>query len=123
MEAQPAGAAAGAAGDGLCGGQRRAHQRDYRPLDRFLLTWWAANRMELRLAEWCDELTRSGELFVVLYTNPADGASSAANGSGVMLSVGRCSSSQGKACSGLSGSGRQSSMRMTPPGVLPSCWR
>jgi len=47
----------------------------YRPLARFVAAWWAANRMELRLAEWCDELTRSGELFVVLYTNPADGTS------------------------------------------------
>ena len=48
---------------------------EYRPLDRFLKRWWADNRMELRLAEWCDELTRSGELFVVLYTNPVDGTS------------------------------------------------
>ena len=48
---------------------------EYRPLDRFLRTWWVSNRMDLRLAEWCDELTRSGELFVVLYTNPVDGSS------------------------------------------------
>jgi len=48
---------------------------EYRPLDRFLRTWWTSNRMDLRLAEWCDELTRSGELFVVLYTNPVDGSS------------------------------------------------
>jgi len=47
----------------------------YRPLARFAAAWWAANGMDLRLAEWCDELTRAGELFVVLYTNPADGAS------------------------------------------------
>jgi len=47
----------------------------YRPLARFVAAWWTANRMDLRLAEWCDELTRSGELFVVLYTNPADGVS------------------------------------------------
>ena len=33
------------------------------------------NRMPLRLHRWCDELTRAGELFLVLSTNPADGMS------------------------------------------------
>ena len=31
------------------------------------------NNMEARIYRWCDELTRSGELFIVLSTNPADG--------------------------------------------------
>jgi hypothetical protein len=31
------------------------------------------NRLDLRLYAWCDELTRSGELFVVLATNPGNG--------------------------------------------------
>ena len=33
------------------------------------------NRIDLRLSAWCDELTRSGELFIALFTNPADGMS------------------------------------------------
>jgi hypothetical protein len=33
------------------------------------------NRMARRLPAWCDELTRSGELFIVLSRNPADGMS------------------------------------------------
>ncbi|PWH15547.1 MAG: hypothetical protein DDG58_10970, partial [Ardenticatenia bacterium] len=31
------------------------------------------NRMPTRLAQWCDELTRAGELFIVLFPNPIDG--------------------------------------------------
>jgi len=31
------------------------------------------NRLNMRVYRWCDELTRSGELFLVLSTNPADG--------------------------------------------------
>lgn len=31
------------------------------------------NRMAARLAAWCDELTRSGELFILLFPNPLDG--------------------------------------------------
>ena len=39
--------------------------------------WWQhrQNRIERRLSAWCDELTRSGELFIALFTNPADGMS------------------------------------------------
>lgn len=33
------------------------------------------NRLDLRLYRWCDELTRSGELFLVLSRNPVDGMS------------------------------------------------
>lgn len=42
-------------------------------LDRF----WShpQNRIGLRLGSWCDELTRSGELFLLLSRNPADGMS------------------------------------------------
>jgi len=31
------------------------------------------NRLAMRLAPWCDELTRSGELFILLFPNPMDG--------------------------------------------------
>jgi len=39
--------------------------------------FWAhrLNRLPMRLYRWCDELTRAGELFLVLSTNPADGLS------------------------------------------------
>jgi hypothetical protein len=33
------------------------------------------NNLELELPEWCDELSRSGELFLTLHTNAADGMS------------------------------------------------
>ena len=33
------------------------------------------NRLNRRLTAWCDELTRSGELFLVLFSNPIDGMS------------------------------------------------
>ena len=33
------------------------------------------NKMRMRIYTWCDELSRVGELFVVLFTNPADGMS------------------------------------------------
>jgi hypothetical protein len=38
---------------------------------RFLTAWWEhpLNRMPVRCFEWCDELTRSGELFVALSTD------------------------------------------------------
>lgn len=38
---------------------------------RFLQAWWEhpLNGLEMRLMEWCDELTRSGELFVLLSTD------------------------------------------------------
>jgi hypothetical protein len=42
----------------------------------FLQTWWnhRLNQMSLRLVEWSDELTRSGELFILVSTG-ADGMS------------------------------------------------
>jgi hypothetical protein len=49
----------------------------YGPLQRFLSAFWThpQNHMPIRQREWCDELTRTGELFIVLHTNPADGMS------------------------------------------------
>ncbi|MDH4209794.1 MAG: hypothetical protein OEV76_13030, partial [Anaerolineae bacterium] len=40
-------------------------------VERFISELWEhrQNRMRLRVYSWCDELTRSGELFVVLFTN------------------------------------------------------
>jgi hypothetical protein len=46
-----------------------------RDLSRFLQQFWAHNRLDLRIDEWCDELARSGELFPVLFTNPVTGIS------------------------------------------------
>jgi len=42
----------------------------------FLQSWWhhRLNHMPLRLVEWCDELTRAGELFILISTG-ADGMS------------------------------------------------
>jgi hypothetical protein len=39
----------------------------------FLKEWWShsLNQMEMRCFEWCDELTRSGELFILLSTDAA----------------------------------------------------
>jgi len=58
-------------GDGITLG---ADQRD---LGRFLAAFWAhdQNRMALRQYELCDELSRSGELFITLHMNPVDGMS------------------------------------------------
>jgi hypothetical protein len=50
-------------------------QSDYPPLARFVRDFWAYNRLDLRVAEWSDELARSGELFLVLFTNPVSGLS------------------------------------------------
>jgi hypothetical protein len=49
----------------------------YGPLGRFLAAFWdhPQNRMPIRQRDLCDELTRTGELFIVLHTNPADGMS------------------------------------------------
>ncbi len=44
-----------------------------RELNRFAHAWWTANSMDLRLADWCDELSRSGELFVLLFPDPHTG--------------------------------------------------
>lgn len=50
---------------------------EYGPLAKWLTTFWdhEENHLDLRQADWCDELARSGELFVVLHTNPVDGMS------------------------------------------------
>ena len=42
-------------------------------LQAFIQAFWSENRLEQRLDEWSDELVRSGELFPVLYPNPAGG--------------------------------------------------
>ncbi len=41
--------------------------------NRFLRQWWQhpLNRMDVRCSEWCEELVRSGEIFVILSTDPA----------------------------------------------------
>ena len=38
------------------------------PTEEFIRQWWnqPLNRMDVRCGEWCDELARSGELFVVI---------------------------------------------------------
>lgn len=48
----------------------------YRPLQTFITRFWhhPLNRLSNRLGEWCNELTRSGELFPVL-SRAADGMS------------------------------------------------
>ena len=42
-------------------------------VDRFLKQFWhhRLNRMHTRCGEWCDELTRTGNLFVLVSTDPA----------------------------------------------------
>ena len=45
-------------------------QCDYAPLNRFLTDFWQHNNIDMRLDEWSDELSRSGELFPVLFHNP-----------------------------------------------------
>lgn len=44
-----------------------------KPLNAFIKDFWHHNRLDLRLDEWSDELSRSGELFPVLFTNPVNG--------------------------------------------------
>jgi len=46
-------------------------------IDRFLRQFWShpKNRLPRRLGAMCDELTRAGELFPVLFTNKVDGMS------------------------------------------------
>jgi hypothetical protein len=43
-------------------------------VDKFIREWWShpMNQMDLRLEAMCDELTRAGELFPVLFTNEFD---------------------------------------------------
>ena len=40
---------------------------------QFLHDWWGhpLNNLDIRCSEWCDELSRSGELFILLSTDPA----------------------------------------------------
>jgi DNA polymerase-2 len=46
-----------------------SHERTH----QFIQEWWShrLNRMDVRVFEWCDELSRSGELFVVISTDAA----------------------------------------------------
>jgi hypothetical protein len=46
-----------------------------RRMQNFVNSFWAhsQNKMPLRCRAWCDELTRTGELFVAFFTNQADG--------------------------------------------------
>ncbi len=44
-------------------------------VQKFVSEFWALNRMAERLYEWCDELTRCGELFIVMQTDAVSGAS------------------------------------------------
>lgn len=48
-----------------------------RTLNKFIYEFWnhPQNRMDLRLPSMSDELARSGDLFIVLFTNPQDGMS------------------------------------------------
>jgi hypothetical protein len=49
----------------------------FKPFDNFIKEFWQhpKNRMDLRLTGMCDELSRSGDLFVLLWRNPIDGMS------------------------------------------------
>jgi hypothetical protein len=44
-------------------------------VQRYVDEFWALNGMAARLYAWCDELTRSGELFILLRTDPVSGMS------------------------------------------------
>ncbi|MFC1879834.1 hypothetical protein ACFLZW_07975 [Chloroflexota bacterium] len=48
-----------------------------RSLNKFINLFWShrKNQMDLRIAAMCDELSRSGDLFVLLFRNPQDGMS------------------------------------------------
>jgi hypothetical protein len=48
-----------------------------RPLNDFIQRFWIhrKNQMDLRLIPMCEELARSGDLFVLLFRNPVDGMS------------------------------------------------
>jgi hypothetical protein len=56
----------------VVGGGLRLHA-DAPATHDFLTTWWAhpLNQLAMRVYEWCDELTRSGELFLLLSTDAA----------------------------------------------------
>lgn len=56
-------------GDGI------AVSSENKPLQRFLDAFWShpENHIDLRQREWCDELARAGELFVVLFRDGVTG--------------------------------------------------
>ena len=49
----------------------------HKPLDRFIAAFWShpKNQMSQRLDSMADELSRAGDLFVLLFRNPQDGMS------------------------------------------------
>lgn len=49
----------------------------HRALNKFIKAFWhhPKNVMELRLESMCDELSRAGDLFILLFRNPQDGMS------------------------------------------------
>jgi hypothetical protein len=50
---------------------------EQQPFQTFVTDFWhhRQNQLDRRLVAWCDELTRTGELFLVLFPNPIDGMS------------------------------------------------
>jgi len=50
---------------------------EYKPLAKFIREFWShrQNLLDLQLDDWSDELARSGELFLALFTNEYDGMS------------------------------------------------
>lgn len=58
-------------------GKRIAITSPNKRLDQFCREFWRhpKNRMDLRLEPMCDELSRAGDLFVLLFRNPGDGMS------------------------------------------------
>ncbi|MFM8320033.1 MAG: hypothetical protein ACKOC5_03875, partial [Chloroflexota bacterium] len=58
-------------------GDRLAISSPYPALERFIQAFWnhPKNRMPQRLETMCDELSRAGDLFVLLFRNPQDGMS------------------------------------------------
>ena len=58
-------------GDGI-----KVESRDPGLNDWIKLFWnHRQNRMDQRLTTWCEEISRTGEIFVAVFTNPADGMS------------------------------------------------
>jgi hypothetical protein len=58
-------------------GQGMSLYSEKKVFNKFIEDFWnhPQNMMDNRVAEWSDELTRAGELFPLLYTNPIDGMS------------------------------------------------
>jgi len=48
-------------------------ESNHKRTNKFITEWWEhrLNRMPIRVYEWCDELSRSGELFMVVSTDQA----------------------------------------------------